>query len=506
MKLLTATIVSVTMMGAFLPFSAVAQTESYDKPYYLPGEGMYLVGLPSNLSPVVSEPTLVTQAYQSKVKIFNTEFASIKAGENSYNLADRIREEGILDLVSFMGVGNAYDLTVRDMSKNLYRLGDNAPQKDWYNTRILAASPNWRGHHTLPLAMYDQWDCPITFAPEKCMAAKAYDAVTVDFGNPHEGLVLTGVNFPVVSAPDNDIYNRGLRVKLNVWDESHTKIIHSVEDFITFSSLKQVGNDGDNIIYSLSTDFHEGNIVISTPFDITVSGFAAEGVHAWLPIAVDHVGIYPTHTTYSAGLAANEDGESPDLSQDNSKFFRDNSTDVVINAEGYFNYIGTWGWWDGKMERGEVVGSADLVQVYYDPSDPDWPGDYFLGEAAFPLESTFGSEDITIAECPEWINAISYDDSQWDEYGCVQITMSADELPPDVQGRNGKVVLCTTERASFYTIYIRQGMAWFDMDGIQAPYVGENSDAALYDLNGRRIKSPRKGQPYVRGGKTCIEF
>lgn len=483
-------------------FAAVgAHAAGYDEPYYLPGEGMYLVGLSSTtLKPAVSEPTIVTQAYQSRLQLINTELASIKAGTKTYNLAERISEDGTdLDLVSFMGVGNAYDLTVRDMGGSSYQLGDNSPNKKWFNTRILAAQPDWKGHHTLPLAMYDQWDCPVSYAPDARLAARAYDAVTVNFSNPHEGLVVTDVNFPVVCAPDNNS-RTCLHITLNVWNDDHTEIVEGYEDYIAINTLTQVGTDGDNAIYSLATNFGEKRIVLASPFDITIEGFASDGAHLWLPQAVDHTGIYPSHTSYAAPSASTSDIDATDP-----------SSDAVVNIEGYFNYVGTWGWWDGKHERGEVVSSADLVQVYYDPADPDWPGDYFMGEVAFPVECTFGAQDLTIYAMPEWINAVSYDESQWDEYGCVQITLSADALPSDMTGRSSKVILATSELASFYTIYVRQGSAWFDMDeteGITTPLCPTPSvaDGAFYDLKGRRIEAPRKGQPYICGGKTYIDF
>lgn len=478
-----------------------AQAASYDEPYYLPGEGMYLVGLSSStLKPALSEPTIVTQAYQSRIRLVNAELASIKAGTKTYNLADRISDDGAtLDLVSFMGVGNAYDLTVRDMSGSAYQLGDNSPNKKWFNTRIIAAQPDWKGHHTLPLGVYDQWDCPVTYAPDARLAAGAFDAVTVDFGNPHEGLVVSNVNFPVVCAPDNSS-KACLHITLNVWNDDHTEVVDAYEDYIAISTLEKVGSDGDNTIYSLSTDFGEKHIVLASPFDITIDGFTADGAHLWLPQAVDATGIYPTHTTY-AFPTANAAGLSA----------TDPSSDAVVNVEGYFNYLGTWGWWDGKYERGEVVSSADLVQVYYDPADPDWPGDYFMGEVAFPVECTFGAQDLTIYAMPEWINAVSYDESQWDEYGCVQITLSADALPSDMTGRSSKVVLATSELASFYTIYIRQGGAWFNMDdteGVATPLCPAPSaaDDAIYDLKGCQIAVPRKGQPYIHGGKTYIHL
>ena len=495
----------LTAAMALLPLSAAAA--DYDGPYFLPGEGMYHVGLPADLKAVVTEPTLVAQAYQSRLSLVNTELASIKAGTTSYNLADRISDDGtMLDLHRFMGVGNAHDLTVRDMEGGVYHLGDNAPKKNWYATRLLAAQPDWKGHRTLPLAMYDQWDCPVTYAPDARLGAEAYNVVTVSFSNPHEGLVVREVNFPLVCAPDND-NTQELYVSIDVLDARGEEVTATFQHAVSLSEAPTVGADGENSILACRVALPGKGLIINTPFRITVSGFAGDGLHAWLPRAIDHTGIYPTHTTYGEWY-----GETEPLAD------ADATADAVINAEGYFNYIGTWGWPEGKYERGEVVASADLVQIYYDPADPDWPGEYFMGEAAFPLESTFGSQDITIFEQPEWISSISYDDSQWDEYGCTQITLSATALPADLTGRSGKVVLATAEGASFYTIYIRQGGAWFDMSDLEGIHalksdeatknaLGDEGDAWLvqegrktYDLGGRPATPSTR--IYIRDGRT----
>lgn len=490
----------IPLLTLALAAAASASAQSYDGPYYLPGDGMYYVGMPSTMKAALSEPTIVTQAYQSRLRLGNAELASIKAGASSYNVTSRIDDDangGMLDLVSFMGIGSAYDLTVRDMEGGSYQLGDLAPKKTWYNTRLLAAQPRWRGHETLPLAVYNQWDCPLTTEADPHLQS-GYDAVTVDFGNPHEGLVLKYINFPLVKSPACDP-EMEISIVFTVWDADHKEVTATYEKAVAVADLPFVKQDGDNEIVSFMVPFSKP-LVVSTPFDVTLSGLAG-GDQIWLLRAVDSHGIFPSHTTYSSYLGDDDTA---------AETLVDASSNAVINVDGYFNYIGTWGWWDGKYERGEVVGSADLVQIYYDPASPDWPGDYFMGEAAFPLESTFGSGDITIDEMPSWINNVSYDDSQWDEYGCVQISLYADALPKGETGRNGKVVLVTADGASYYTIYLRQGGAWFDMgdqEGIDSPLAPEAlapSTTLTFDLQGRCISQPRQGQPYISGGKVRV--
>lgn len=498
--------ITTTMLLAVATANVMAG--NYDEPYYLPGEGIYLVGLsPSTLKPAVSEPTLVTQAYKAHFDLYNAEMASIKAGTKSYNLADRISADGTdLDLVSFMGVGNAYDLTVRDFSGASYQLGDNSPNKKWFNTRLLAAQPDWKGHHTLPLCRYDQWDCPITYDRDPLLDASHYNTVRIDFGNPLEGLVATAVNFPLVCAPEFD-KEAQLDVAINIYNADCTEVLEDFSGSINIGRVPVVSTlDDGTTIRNVNIPLPSSGVVINTPFEVIISGFAGDDLNVWLPRAIDQKGIYPTHTAYVDWYGEENIAPMADIVA---------SSDVVVNVEGYFNYMGTWGWWDGKYERGEVVSTADLVQIYYDPADADWPGDYFMGEVGFPIECTFGAADLTIYDMPSWINKISYDESQWEEYGCIQITMSADALPSDLSGRNGKVVLCTRDRASFYTIYIRQGSAWFNMDdtdGIENVYTdgplapNAYGKQPIYDMQGRRIDAPVKGKPYICGGKTCIDL
>lgn len=458
-----------------------------DTPFYLPGDGIYLVGLPSNLSAVVTEPTMVTQAYQAKMIIRNVDVASTRSGFNTYNLTNYIVSDGSeLDLSRFLGIGEISSLVVRSLEGGSYELGSYSPMPDLPHCRMLAAYNAWEGHETLPLCMYDQWDCPVSYDADPMLSNGSCDALTSHFGNAHEGLVITNVNFPLAIASGSDM-SKMLKVTLSVdGNEEETRTVNLVP-----SSLSKVAEREGYAIYSAVAVLSNKPIVIDTTFHVTVSGFSQTGLKAWIPRAVDTHRLYPTHTTYHVG-------------QEESRV---DSTDVCINVQGYFNYIGTYGWYDGKYERGEVVSSADLVQIYYDPTDADWPGNYFMGEAAFPVECTFGSEDVTILEMPEWINSISYDDSQWEEYGALQIILSADALPSDMNGRNGKVVLITSDLASQYTIYIRQGAAWFDMpnDIQKCPVVSLPRQGGVFDLSGRRANNVSKGLFVVNNKITFVK-
>ncbi|MBQ0057725.1 MAG: hypothetical protein KBT20_08725 [Bacteroidales bacterium] len=433
----------LTLICALTLTCAWAQ-DSAPATYFLPADGVYLVGLPADLSPVVSEPTMVTQAYQAKFQTVNAELAAIRVNEKGMNISQLLNADGtLLDMSQFLGIGEVSGLIVRTIDGQSYQLGDLAPQRTWQSTRILSACGVWNGHKTLPLAVYDQWDCPVTFDRDPMLGAGRHDALTVNFGNPHEGLVIKAVTFPLVVADGCNMQGT-LKVGLTMWDEQHTKVTDQMECDVELSSLECVSTGNGCKVYAVRAFDYVFGTVTSSPFEVTVSGFSQAGIDAWLPRAIDTHGLYPTHTSYG-------DVRVPE-------------SDACIALDAYFNYLGTWGWWDGKSERGEVVSNGDLVQVYYEQDDPNWPGDYFMGEASFPVECTFGMGDITVDEKPDWISEIMLDDSQWAEYGAVQLSMYADPLPSDMTGRNGKVVFITKDRASRYTIYIRQGTAWFDFD------------------------------------------
>lgn len=483
MKKIIMTVVAALIASA----TAMAQ---YNKPYYLPGEGVYCVGMKSDLTQVVSQPTLVAQAYQAKFKIANSPLASIKAGEKSYNLAEYFNEDNSeLSLVKFMGIGNAYELKARNYSGEAYVIGDNAPDKTWTSMDLIAAYPMWGGNKYLPLAVYDQWDCPISYAKDTRLGEGLADAIRVNFGNPHEGLVAKNINFPLVIAADCDL-TKTLSVTLTVFNEAGTAVIDETSKDISLNTLTKVAERSEGDVYSVVIPLVENNlpgIILNTRFRVTISGFAQQGVKAWLPQAIATQDIYPSHTEYLTGW-------------DSTTF---SNIDAVVNIDGYFNYIGTWAWYDGKKEYGEVVPQGDYVQIYYDPSAPDWPGDYYMGEVAFPVECTFGVWDITIDEHPDWIPTIATDDSQWEEYGSVQLIMQADALPEGMNGRNGKVVFSTSDGASKYTIHVRQGSAGFDDDPTAIQQVRTDKFAgAIYNLNGQRVTADTKGVLIINGRKV----
>lgn len=489
-------------------FLCSVAASAQDATIYYPGDGMYIAGISAKtLQPVTSNPTLVVEAYQAKLKVANADVASAKAGEKSYSLASYFNEDHTeLDIRRFMGVGHAYDLVVRNIETlDSYMFGDHNPGKSPFQTvDLIAAYNKFTGEQYMDLGVYDHWDCPVSYEKDPKLDG-TNDQITVNFGNPHEGLVVKNINFPIVIAEGSTVKN--IRVNIKAWNADHTQLVYNyaANKSLRTSSLTKVGEKDGNSVYLIEIPMQYSRPTpINGEFEVTISGLAQEGVNAWIPRAVDTHNLYPSHTTY-----ADASGNNPSVNT---------SSDVCVNVSGYFNYIGTWGfggavkpesdksprrqeYYYGKEEYGEVVPMGDLVQIYYDPSDADWPGDYFMGEASFPLEGTFGINDLGIDSTPSWIN-VSYDDSQWAEYGALQIILTGDPLPSDVEGRTGEVVLCTTDKASYYRIKVRQGNAWFT--GIDAPVVALPAKGGKFDLMGRRIPAGKTAPVIIKDGKKYV--
>lgn len=467
---------------------AVALAAMAQKPHYLPGDGVYIVGLPADMSDTYDYPVMVTEAYQAKFQTTGAKLASITA-DKSYNISSRIQSDGTLDMVSFMGCGAATNLTVRNFAGESYTIGDYAPEKTWTTSYLVAGYEPWDGSGKYTLGVYDHWDCPVTYEADAMFTERGMNGLTVDFGNPHEGLVLMGVNFNLLTTSTSvSKMAMGLKVMLTVWDDARENVIAKKLAVLKTNNINKVGVEGDANIYSVYADFGMPQI-IDRPFAISVEGLADFGFDAWIPRAVDTHDLYPSHTTYYLG----------DTTE------KVNNSDACINIDAYFNYVGAWGWYDGKEERGEVVSAGDYVQVYIDPSDPDWPGMFFTGDPTFPIECTFGIEDLAVDERPDWISEVSIDSSQWDEYEALLIIMTADAMPSEESGRYGKVVITTMDGASKYTIHIRQGNGSFP-DAIDGPVVNLPAEGGMFDLSGRQITQPQPGQVYIKNGKKVVRL
>lgn len=469
-------------------FCAIASIIMAQKPHYLPGEGVYIVGLPADGTETYKYPVMVAAAYQTKFKTTGAELASIYAGK-SYNVSNKLMNDGTLDLISFMGCGQAKNLIVRNYDGESYTIGDYAPNKTWKDSYLVAAYPGWDGLEQYTLGVYDHWDCPVTYTSDPELTEKAAKGLSVDFGNPHEGLVCQGINFNLISA-DTELSSKiaALSVSLKIWDDKHESVVQTKRVQLKSSNLRTLGKTDDGKqIYAIIINFVP-QIVIAQSFSIDIDGFDKLGVEAWIPRTVDTHNLYPTHTTYHF------------VSGDEQVC----STDACVNIEGYFNYVGTWGWPDGKEEYGECVAQGDYVQIYIDPTDPDWPGMYFTGDPTFPVECAFGVGDLMIYDKPDWISKVQFDNSQWAEYGAVLLIMQADALPTDETGRYGKVVITTSDEASSYTIHIRQGNGTFptSIDGVK---VELPATGGMFDLSGRKISAPQNGQMYIKNGKKYIK-
>lgn len=474
---------SVLILLALAGQMAVAQNT---KPHYTPSEGVYMVGMPGNLQPVYTEPVMVCQAYSARFSTQGAKLAAINDGSKSVNISTYLdSRQGVLDLSRFMGVGVAGDLLVRTATGTPYGLGDYAPERTWNHTYLVAAYPEWTGRGSYPLSRYDMWDCPITYAPDLQMATGVCHSVTVDFGHPGHGLVARAIDFTLLG----DIPS-GLTATLQLMSEDGSRVVDYYDYDIADGELSKHNLEltGGKPASTVTLALPDG-LVLNQPFRIEVSGFDLPGNAAWLPRAVAPNALYPTHSHYADAAGT---------------ITRDATTDVCINLEGYYNYLGAWGWYDGREEYGEVVAAGDYVQVYYSPDDPDYVGD-FAGEPSFPVECSFGVQDIKVVDCPDWITNIDTDTSQWDSFGAIQIILSAAPLPPGMTGRLGDVVFSTRDDACQFTIHVRQGTATFTEGLSSATSIVPQGSGISFDLQGRSLTSKNiaKGV-YIKEGRKMM--
>lgn len=475
----------VILISLFCGINAWSQSAlGEDTPFYLPGDGVYLVGLNSQWQPATPEPTMVAAAYQTTLALQHVDAVAARSEQKPINMSGYISEDGtLLDLSRIMGIGEIYGVVARNVeSGESYQLGDYAPARTWQTTRLWASNDvraQNNNERALPLCMYDQWDCPITCDRDPLLAQS--DVMTVDFGCPHEGLVAQSITLALVS--EGEPLANDVQLTVAITQQGHELARRT----LATRHLQQVRSQGDYTLYHAELVLNN-DIVLNDSFAITITGWSQPGVNLWLARAIDTHQLYPSHTTYADGVS-------------------DASSDACVHVLGYFNYVGAWGWYDGKQERGEAYATGDLAQIYYDPSDPEWPGDYYRGEASFPVECTFGRTDIVVYDKATWMTA-STDDSQWQEHGALQLIVECAGLPEGQSGRLGKIVFATQDLASFYTILIRQGTGWFD-DELDQGSPEEGIDAVWtiptqggrYDLLGRPIATPQPGQIYIENGQ-----
>lgn len=451
---------------------------AFASPVFRPADGVYFVGNPVSGAPVVTCPTMVTGAYQARFLTNDALVASARVAGEMRSLATYLKND-TLNLRRFMGVGAIQSLTVRNAKAEKYELGDLSEHKTWTESRLWAAYDYTTliGSRYLPLAVYNPWDCTILYDADPALSEQG--ELTQRFGFPGEGLVIQGIEFMLLSDIEQPLAEYELVLTLMVGNDSETHYLNST----MLTRLDDI--DGH---HAFACRIETETQLPQEEISIRLSGFSTSP--AWLPRAVNTAGLYPySHTTYGEQTMGELGG------------------DVCINLIGYYNYLGDWGIPSGKQERGEVVNEGDLVQIYYSPDEEGYI-DRFMGEAAFPVECTFGMSDIALFGSPAWIES-SIDDSQWAEYEALQIIMQAEALPADVPGRLGKVVFTTRDLASQYTILVVQGNAWFDDDPDTAL---EQADAVtripaeggFYDLLGRSLSAPIPGQPCIINGEKRI--
>ena len=323
----------------------------------------------------------------------------------------------------------------------------NAGLSHYYTTTYYlnaACDPAEYGLTDYCMAMYDQWSHPVIYDRPATLATSA----SVSFTTPHEGLVVNGVNFTLCTA-DGDMPQAPTITLTEVDDESGEALQH-----VTLSpDVKSTGNGRYAVTATLTSP-----LVLSHAFTITVDGIS----EAWLPTS----------------------DQQP-----------------CINVQGYFNFIGLYGYGD-KMEYGVAADTGGEVELY-EPATESTDG-----EITFPIETTFGQDDIVLLDAPSWLHWVKTDgiwNGNWDEYEVLFLILTADELPEGVTGRNGIVTFTTRDGASQFRINVKQGNAAFA--GINTIHIDASGNVdACFDLMGRRITNSRHTQFVISKKQVIYNF
>ena len=333
-----------------------------------------------------------------------------------------------IDLTHYMGIG-VIDLGTDAKVSRLASLDTDFATQHYH--LAAAYDPARLGISSYTMAMYDHWAHPIDYR----RPSELHETVTEQFSDPHSGLVVSSVNFQLIPESYQTQAEEApleLSVTLTETDPVEGTTLQNVTASVQLTDLT---GGRQAAVASFSEP-----VILSHLFTVTVSGLDN---HHWLP---------------------SSDGKP------------------CINIDGYFNFIGLYGYGD-SVEYGVALESGGDVEMY----EPSMGGTD--GEITFPIETTLGEDDITIASLPDWLSWNRIDgiwNGNWDEYEVLFLMLQADPLPDGVAGRSGLAVFSTQEGASHFTINVRQGSA--DFAGVNTLLLDSSGrPVALYDLMGRRI-------------------
>jgi hypothetical protein len=135
-----------------------------------------------------------------------------------------------------------------------------------------------------------------------------------------------------------------------------------------------------------------------------------------------------------------------------------NSCDVFVQLSGFYNCL-EFAFGSDSLIAPTTGGTA----TWFSEEDQK---DY----SESILYSSFGPEDLVDIVKPEWLKITGVDDSDYEQYGLIYITTSADPLPDGVSGRSGNLII-NSRGGVKATIRVKQGDA--EWTGTKNPAVKE---------------------------------
>ena len=487
---------------------------------YVPADGVYAAGLcyfteaPEDYSGTwyganfyqPNIPLLYSQAYEGKLQQVSG------AGSWSLGSAD-IEALGLVDDAgNFTMQGNAnwgigtytapllYDATYLFS----YYFGQ-------YNNGGVSAYTS-AGIHTgidtepADICMYNAFDLPVAsslYSNTFTYGARDYttsagvhvtsDQVKVDFGNPGNNLVISGINFKGVAVKGVTPIADGCRLDVVLTETHADGTVTRYTTYIDASDLVETDSDVEGYaMYGCSAPFWQevdGLLEpiypsVSDAISIVISGFRQEGVKLGICTTYDtQYKMFPTYTYFDRwddGVQRQTADGDVDWQQESTK-----GANAIINLRAHYNTLCELT--TGAQTIYGVAPSAGGLVVTNVADDGSL-------EANFNVLTTFASNNLEIIEQPDWITDVTIATDAYEQSHCYVFTLTADILDATVtESRSGDVVIvshgCTDSDEAVIRLHVRQDIHDAYVDALRSVRSDDSAATVTYDLQGRRAAS-----------------
>ena len=352
------------------------------------------------------------------------------------------------------------------------------------------------------MSLYTGWSNTLEFGARDYIAQDGThiqsDMMLVDYGDLGGGFVLQYLEIPIVTHEKDALPFEGdevLEVKLideNVETGEYEVYYATIgaEDIFTDSQGIYLAHIG---FVTTDEDGFETSIdpVLNGYVTLVISGFMQETVNAGLRMCWDNTASEETYAGGDFGPSHGaydiwRDGVQNVDEEGNVLFYNTECIEPVLSLVGYFNALCAFETGE-KVSYGEVpVEGGTAVTQYGDDGAPY--NDY-------DVESSLGIEYIEILDAPEWVTAIEYDDSYFEDYSILMFFVAADALPAGVEGRQGTVVLCSNGEVTM-DLVVTQGTT--SINTIK----GDAKNSTSYNLQGQ-VADAKSGL-MVKDGKVIF--